>query len=137
MEKIKKQITVNLVLVIASVFVIFIAKTCASGKLLGWKGYLGTDIIFVMITSLVTTIGWRFSESVAGHWVYNIIVCAVLFLFSVEYGISMIKCNSILKCGIVISLVLFLVFYFIENCIIIYHFRKSGKSADKLSYGSE
>ncbi len=137
MEKIVKQVTVNLILVIVSVMVIFIAKTYASGKLLDWKEYLGTDIIFVMITSLVTTIGWRFSESVIGHWLYNIIVGVLLFLFAIEYGISMVECNSILVHGIVISLVFFLIFYFIENSIIIYHFEKLEKSVDKLSYNNE
>lgn len=137
MEKILKQITVNLILVIVSVIVIFIAKTYANGKLLDWREYLGTDIIFVMITSLVTTIGWRFSESVIGHWLYNIVVCVILFLFAIEYGMSMVKCNSVLVHGIVISLVIFLLFYFIENSIIIYHFKKLEKSVDKLSYNDK
>jgi len=72
---------VNLILVIVSVAVIFIAKTFANERMLAWTEYLGSDIMFVMITSLVTTIGWRFSENIVGHWIYNMIVCVVLFFF--------------------------------------------------------
>lgn len=137
MEKIIKQITVNLILVIVSVVVIFMAKTVAHNRILNWKEYLGTDIIFVMITSLVTTIGWRFSENVVGHWIYNSSVCVILFIFAVEYGMSMIQCNGILIYGIEVSLVLFLFFYFVENCIIICHFQKLQKLDDKLSYNNK
>ena len=137
MEKIIKQVTINLILVVVSVLVIFIAKTFVEGKLLGWKAYLGTDIVFVMITSLVTTIGWRFSENIKGHWLYNVIIGIVLFFFSMQYGMSIALSNDILKCSIAISLVIFLLFYFIENGIIIVYFKKSLKTIDKLSYNDE
>lgn len=137
MRKIIKQITVNLILVIVSVAVIFMAKTFANEGLLAWKEYLSSDIIFVMITSLVTTIGWRFSENIVGHWLYNMLICVILFFFSLEYGMSMIKWNNTLVYGVIISFVVFLVFYFIENCIIIYHFNKKIKVIDKLSYSDD
>lgn len=136
MKKKKKQIMVNLILVIVSVAVIFIAKTFANERMLAWTEYLGSDIMFVMITSLVTTIGWRFSENIVGHWIYNMIVCVVLFFFSLEYGMSLIKWNNVLLYGVVISSIVFLILYFIENCIIIYYFKKSVKEIDKLSYSS-
>lgn len=137
MRKIIKQIVVNSILVIVSVAVIFIAKTFANEGLLEWKEYLGSDIIFVMITSLVTTVGWRFSENIVGHWLYNVMICVILFLFSLEYGMSMIKWNDVLLYGVCISFVVFLFFYFIENCIIIYYFKKTVKVIDKLSYSDD
>ena len=137
MKKIIKQITINLILVIVSVAVIFLAKTFANEGLLAWEEYLGSDIIFVMITSLVTTIGWRFSEDIVGHWLYNVIICVILFFFSLEYGMSMIKWNDVLLYGVIISSVVFLIFYFIENCIIIHYFNRTIKVADKLSYSND
>lgn len=134
MEKIKKQVMVNLILVIVSVIVIFIAKTVANDKVLVWKEYLGTDIIFVMITSLVTTVGWRFSENIIGHWLYNIIIGIIVFFLTLEYGIAMVKRNSFILNGIIISMVVFLVFYLVENLIIIFYFRRAEKSMDKLTY---
>ena len=137
MEKIVKQVTINFILVVVSVLVIFFAKTFVEGKVLGWKAYLGTDVVFVMITSLVTTIGWRFSENIKGHWLYNIIVGLVLFFFSIEYGVAIALSNDILKYSIAVSLVFFLFFYLIENCIIIVYFKKSLRIIDKLSYNDE
>ena len=137
MRKIIKQIVVNSILVIVSVAVIFIAKTFANEGLLEWKEYLGSDIIFVMITSLVTTVGWRFSENIVGHWLYNVMICVILFFFSLEYGMAMIKWNDVLLYGVCISFVVFLFFYFIENCIIIYYFKKTVKVIDKLSYSDD
>lgn len=137
MKKIRKQITVNFFLVIVSVAVIFIMKTVYNDGLLEWKRYLGTDIIFVMITSLVTTIGWRFAENITGHWVYNLILAVILFLFVMEYGMSIQYCNETLIYIIAVSIFVFLLLYIIENSIIIFHFKRITKSIDKLSYRNE
>lgn len=137
MEKIRKQITINCLLVVVSVLVIFISKTWSVGKILSYREYLGTDIIFVMITSLVTTIGWRFAENIVGHWVYNVIIALVLFFFTFEYGTAVSTTNNILTTSIVISLVVFLLVYIVENILIIFHFweiNKIDKPKDKLSY---
>ena len=137
MEKIRKQITINCFLVFVSVFVIFISKTLSVGRILSYREYLGTDIIFVMITSLVTMVGWRFVENIVGHWVYNVIIALVLFFFTLEYGIAVSTTNNVLTTSIVISLVVFLLVYIVENILIIFHFwkmNKINKPKDKLSY---
>lgn len=59
MEKVRKQIIINIVLVVASVLVIVLAKCYNADSFLGWRYWLGSDIVFVMITSLATMVGWR------------------------------------------------------------------------------
>lgn len=42
MEKVAKQIVVNILLIGISILVIFVAQSVAGGKLLPWQEYLGT-----------------------------------------------------------------------------------------------
>lgn len=79
MEKVQKQIVVNVLIIVISIIVIFIAQTVASGKISPWREYLGDDFLLVLITSLGTTVGWRFSENIKGKWGYNLLVATLLF----------------------------------------------------------
>lgn len=127
MDKIKKQITVNMVLVVVSVFVIFLAKSYNADSLLGWRYWLGADIVFVMITSLATMLGWRFVEDIKGPWLYNILIGVLVLGLGVEYGLAIANCNDFLISCILISLILFLFFYTIENLLVVLYFKRREK----------
>lgn len=112
MEKVAKQIVVNILLIGISILVIFVAQSVAGGKLLPWQEYLGDDFLLVLITSLGTTVGWRFSENIIGKWYYNILVVVLLFLLTLFYGIAMaIEMNEVLLLFIEIGTVAFILFF--------------------------
>lgn len=130
MKKVVKQIAVNIFLVLFSVLVIFIANSIKIGRIdFELKAYLGSDIVFVMITSLATMAGWRFSERIVAHWIYDLVFVGVLLLFVFEYGISVAEnaANKILIDFIYVSCFVFLAVYAVENIIVIHYFRKTCK----------
>lgn len=119
MEKVKKQITVNVLLVVISLLVIFISQSIANQKILPWQEYLGSDFLLVLITSLGTLLGWRFSESICYKWIYNLVIGCVMFFLILFYGISMaMEMNNLLLLFLQILSVVFVIFYVWENIII-------------------
>lgn len=136
-EKIFKQIVINITLIFVSVLVVFAAKTFEADKILSVKAYLGSDIMFILITSLFTTLGWRFVEHITGNWIYNIVVIVILFYFTFEYGVSIIKRDGFIIDSISISIFVFIAFYIAENIIIVNHFNRQKKSGDNISYRDE
>lgn len=128
MDKVVKQLVINVVIIFVSVIVIFVAKSFSTGEIMEWKEYLGADIMFVMITSLVTTVGWRFVESIVVHWGYNVFMSIALFFLVLGYGLAMAQVNNqFVIYYILISMLVFFVLYVIENIWIILHFKRVSK----------
>lgn len=131
MEKIAKQIVVNVLLIVLSVVVIVLAKmfTTKEFNIKNWESYMGSDILFVIVSSLITTCGWRFSEKIEIHWLYNLLVGFILVGFTFEYGIAVGVGNDfdnpIFSKLILFSLILFLVICFIEYMGIIIYFSRN------------
>lgn len=98
----------------------------------------GDDFLLVLITSLGTTVGWRFSENIIGKWYYNILVVVLLFLLTLFYGIAMaIEMNEVLLLFIEIGTVAFILFYVLENVVIVkelYRRNNSSKSNNSVGY---
>lgn len=131
MEKVVKQVVINVMLIILSVGVIVLAKTLSLKEfnIENWQCYMGPDIMFVIISSLITTIGWRFAEKIEMHWFYNLIIVFIMIGFVTEYGIAIgygsDLYNPIFSKMILFSLVLFLIISFVEYIGIIFYFKKS------------
>lgn len=123
MDKVRKQIAINFLLVVVSVLVIILAKSFTANAWLGLKDWLGADIVFVMITSLVTMLGWRYVEKIEGFQIYNIVMAIVLFFYIFEYGYAIADCNEIVQQFIFISLILFILLYAIEIILVIRYFQ--------------
>lgn len=123
MSKIRKQMVINLLLVIASAIVIVLAKSISAGRLMPFGSYLGSDILFVAISSLVGTMGWRYVEDIHS-WGWDLVSIIVLIVFSIFYGVAMVILNDFVKDLIIGALITFLIVYIIENVMIYQHFRR-------------
>jgi hypothetical protein len=126
MDKVGKQIGVNVLLILFSCIVIFIVKSVDLGRFAQLKECVGSDIVFTMITSLVTTVTWRYFEQVEGKYLflYNIVVAFVMILFAILYGMSIVVDeNEVVINFTYISFGLFMAVYIIENVLIINHFK--------------
>lgn len=150
MKKIKRQIAINVILIVLSIAVIIVGKSYAAKEWLSWKKYLGTDVMLMVLTSLITIAGWRVVEEIRGHWIWNIVVVLTLIFMAIIYGMSMVEYSSlsVLQNGdpndvlvdcICVSVILFLIFSFIEYMIIIIHFRKNERRRNMsgFSYSKE
>lgn len=139
MSKIRKQMVINLLLVIASTVVIVLAKSIPAGSLLPFGDYLGSDIVFVVISALVGTMGWRYVEEIHS-WGWNLISIVSLIAFSVFYGAAIATMNNFVKDLIIGTLIAFPILYIKENLMIYRHFRreqfaqKQGQSSNYLGY---
>ncbi len=133
MDKVKKQIQLNVSLIVFSCIVIYIMKSITLGRMAGLQDCAGADIVFTMITSLATTIIWRIVETIYGHFIYNIIVAFILIFFAIIYGIAISMAeNTVVKEFIYISVGLFIIVYMIENIIIVRYLK--NKQAINLTY---
>lgn len=136
MEKIAKQIVVNIIIIFLSVLVIIIAKSYAANKLVfDTNSLFGPDIVFVIISSVCTMIGWRFVESIKAHWIYNLIVGVFLFLWTIVYGFNIAGSNDfVIKCtwGVVFTAI---IIYIIETVIICWHFKNNNSFDERDSLG--
>lgn len=131
LDKAKKQIGINLVIVVFSVIVIFLSKSIqAGGFLLSIECYLGSDIIFVMITSLTTTVGWRCIEGIH-KWGWNVFVFFFLLVLSLIYGLSIASLSPFIIILIECMLIVFLISTFVENLIIFCYFRHTENTSKK------
>ena len=139
MDKLKKQIVINILIVVISVVVIFFAKSYQANGLLDWHKYLGSDIVFVMITALLTMVSWRYVETLKGNGIYNVIVLFIGIIFAIEYGLAIADCNDFLTTCISWSLLIFLIIYIVENKIIIDYYIsiERNRSRDNLGYREE
>lgn len=139
MSKIRKQMVINLLLVIASTVVIVLAKSIPAGSLLPFGDYLGSDIVFVVISALVGTMGWRYVEEIHS-WGWNLISIVSLIAFSVFYGAAIATMNNFVKDLIIGTLTAFPILYIKENLMIYRHFQreqfaqKQGQSSNYLGY---
>jgi hypothetical protein len=127
MDKVNKQIELNVAIIVFSCLVIYIVKSVALGRMAHLHECAGADIVFTMITSLATTISWRVIEKVEGKFVFfhNIVVFVVLALFAILYGIAIAtNGDEVIVEFIYIAAGAFLVIYIIENVIIVNHFKK-------------
>lgn len=125
MDKVNKQIKLNVALVFLSCLVIFIARSIALGKIATLHECVGADIVFTMITSLATTGTWRIVEDIEGELLYNAFLLIVIIVFSIIYGAAIISSNNDAVFTFIVSCaVLFVIMYFAENIIIIRHFKK-------------
>lgn len=124
MDKVNKQIQLNVALICFSCLVIFIARSIALEKVATLQDCVGADIVFTMITSLATTGAWRIVEKIEGNLLYNVFLLIMLALFSIIYGSAIATSdNEVVFTFIVIGAVLFVIIYVIENIIIIRHFK--------------
>ena len=96
MSKVRKQMIINLLLVVVSAIVIVLAKSIPAGTLLPFGSYLGSDIVFVVISSLVGTMGWRYIENIHS-WGWDLFSVVALLVFSVFYGAAMATLNTFVK----------------------------------------
>ena len=71
MEKVIKQLVVNVGIVMISILLLFFVKSLASGQIIAMDELLGAEFIFILISALLTTIGWRFAEGIGGGWLYR------------------------------------------------------------------
>lgn len=125
MEKIRKQIGINVGIIILSIIVMFICKSVYGKGFMPYRYYIGTDFIFLMLTSLATTVGWRFVEAIEVHWIYNLFSYGLLIIYGYEYGMSLLTNEEVFLQIIEISSAIFLIVYFIENIIIYNYFGKT------------
>lgn len=121
MKKVKNQILINVLLITFSCSVIYIVKSFTLGRVASFHDCLGSDIIFTMITSLITTFSWRLVEELGKCVPYNFFVGLAICIYCILYGIAIMgNINSVMDNFIIIGMIVFLLIYFVENCIIIY-----------------
>ena len=138
MDKVSKQIQLNVALIVFSCLVIFIAHSISLGKIAALQDCVGADIVFTMITSLATTGAWRIVEKIEGNLLYNLFVSFLLAIFLVIYGSAIADAdNNAVFVFIVICAVLFVATYLVENIIIIKHFKNIQMNIGDYSYNKE
>ena len=130
MDKVRKQMIINLLIVLTSAAVIVLAKSIPAGELLPWGSYLGSDIVFTVISSLVGTMGWRYVENIHS-WGWDLFSIIALLFFAVFYGAAMVNVNDLVKILIQITLGLFLFMYVCENRMIYRYFEAQEKAKEK------
>lgn len=138
MDKVSKQIQLNVALIFFSCVVIFIARSIALGEIATLRDCIGADIVFTMITSLATTGAWRIVEKIEGNLLYNVFLLISLAIFSIIYGAAIVtNSNKVVFTFIMIGIVLFVIIYVIENIIIIRHFRSIQVDVTDYGYKKE
>lgn len=138
MDKVSKQIQLNVALIFFSCVVIFIARSIALGEIATLRDCIGADIVFTMITSLATTSAWRIVEKIEGHLLYNVFLLISLAIFSIIYGAAIVtNSNKVVFTFIMIGIVLFVIMYVAENIIIIRHFRSIQVDVTDYGYKKE
>ena len=137
MDKISKQLLLNVVLVFFSFIIIFLVRSFAIKKFATMSDCMGSDVIFTMITSLLTTFFWRITEDIQMPFIYNIIILFIMALFFVVYGLAIADPGN--KFIIDIAFIfcdVFIFVYVIENIIIVYNLKHRFKEINVvIDYG--
>lgn len=129
MKKVFYQILVNFLIIFLSVLVIFFAKTVVFKETMPYNYYLCSDLVFVMLSSLLTMMGWRYVESIfCKFWEPIVLLCVVCL--AILYGMSLICQESYITDFIRICVFGFILFYLIENFLVIRFFAKQKNSKD-------
>lgn len=125
-SKIRKQIEINGCIFIISVFVIYLGLFIQSGfNHISWKDGLGAELVFVMISSLGSVVGWRIIEGVKRCFEYNVLIILAGGMFCLEYGIALVVNNSeAVKMWIFYSVFLFIILFICEQWALIGNVRK-------------
>lgn len=129
MEKVRQQIEANVLIIIVSWFGIYMAYSLQLGRFaVFFKECLNADVVFSMLTSLITTLAWRLVERIRKGVVYELIWMICFGLFWALYGLSVIYDGSSLVCFLIkVSMVVFCIIYFIDNIIIVKEMKKRQK----------
>lgn len=94
-QKVKKQIEINISIMIVSVIVIYIGLLFQPGlENISWKDGLNAELIFVMISSLGSVVGWRIVEGIRAAFGCNLFLIIVGGLSCLVYGAALVKNNS-------------------------------------------
>lgn len=138
-EKVTKQVAVNIGIAMISILLLFFIKCLTWGQIIAMEELLGAEFIFVLISALMTTIGWRFAEGIEGQWVYNILLAAEVVFLLVEYGyaLSEASLSEVFSVFMRVTTVVFVVFYALENIIIYKYFiviNRSVATVERTNY---
>lgn len=125
MNKVFKQVCVNVLTVMVSFFLLYIVKSVNKGNFLDISECFGADFVFIMISALATTAGWRFAEGIEGWWPYNVFLCVEGMVLFFEYGYALGESSDILITITKWTAVAFIIFYILENMIICLYFRNA------------
>lgn len=137
-QKVRKQIAINICIMSVSILVIYIGLCIEHGFYnLNWKDGLNAELIFVMISSLGSVVGWRIVEGIKKSFGYNLLLIMIGGAFCIEYGAALVVNNEALKFIILISCILLLFFYISEQLALIFNAAKSEpkKKSNSLKYG--
>ena len=137
-RKVVKQIEINVTIFIMSVLVIYGGQILQHGMDIRWKDGLNAELVFVMISSLGSVVGWRIVEGIKQRFEYNLLLFVISGMFCVEYGIDLVANNSeALRMWIFFSSVPFFTFYIFEQVKLLRHAIKSEskKKTNSLRYG--
>lgn len=138
-QKVKKQIEINISIMIISVMVIYIGLICQLGlQNISWKDGLNAELVFVMISSLGSVVGWRIVEGIRNAFGYNLALVIFSGAFCLEYGMALVVKNSeAVKMFIFYSIIPFLFFYVFEQSRLLRSAakREPQKKSNLLKYG--
>lgn len=136
-NKVVKQILINISIMVISILVIYVAQSIQKKSYLSWKDGLNADLLFVMLSSLGTVVGWRVVEQIKCNFGHNLLLIIVGGVFCFEYACALIMNNNeVVKMCVFFSIVPFLYFYITEQVKLIHYASKNkikGKR-DSLRY---
>jgi len=128
MRKVVKQLVVNIGIAMLSLLLLFFIKSLANEQIITIEQFLCAEFIFALISALLTTIGWRFAEGIAGCWLYDFFLSGEVVFLLIEYGYALSEStpSPVLLIFTEITTILFIIFYVLENIIIYKYFSKKS-----------
>lgn len=115
-QKVMKQIIINISIMVSSVIVIYIGLFFQPGlKNISWKDGLNAELIFVMISSLGSVVGWRIVEGIRTAFTCNLLLIVVGGLSCLVYGVALVNNNENVKMVILGFVLVLFGLYIIEQ----------------------
>lgn len=131
LDGIKRQIAVNIGLIAISGFVIYFSTSFANKDFVTWDSCLDAEFVFTLLSTILGSFGWRYAEkNSASLWD---VVCAVFsVVLIIVYGSALAQDdNDVVRSMIRWAFWGFLLFYIVDNLIIVSHFKHKKEVADR------
>lgn len=128
-----RQIIVNWLIILISGGVIGISKVLALQRFIGWNDFLGSDVVFTMISAMIGTRGWRYVEDIKSDKL-NVVCYIYIGVLAILYGACIGNPASAFHAKLVaFAFVVFMIIYVIEHACIVKTLIKRNKKSSKNS----
>jgi len=134
MEKLSKQMTFNIALLLMSILIIYISSCLRANGFVAPIVCLNSDFLLVLITTLASMLCWRWVDEISGHLIWNAISIFILAAYLFIFGVAIVKAGEEFVTTLILICSAVFVFAFVgEVIVILLHTKAEEKTNNSIA----